>query len=359
VPFAPRREATRCGRCGPPGLGEGAGLLRVVEQEASLALPAAAEEAGAGSSLAALDGIHGSVGAAVSRPWLLVDASPYVFRSYFALPELTGPEGEPVQAVHGFATVLAKMLREERPQRVSVAFDESLTTSFRNEIFPAYKAHRTLPPPELEAQLGRCRCAADALGAETVADARYEADDLIATLLAREPPGAGERAIVVSSDKDLAQLVGPRVELYDYANGRRYDEAGVEARMGVSPARVADLLGLAGDPVDGIPGVPGIGAKTAAALLAACGDLEGVYRAVEEDAVLPVRGAARVARLLAEHRDVAFLSRRLATASTEAPLAGYRRRDPWPGPDGVALRTLCEEIGAATLAKRLLDGLRA
>jgi 5'-3' exonuclease len=293
----------------------------------------------------------------VSRPWLLIDASPYVFRSYFALPELTDPQGEPVQAVHGFATVLAKMLREERPGRLSVAFDESLTTSFRNEVYPDYKAQRTLPPPELEAQLGRCRRAADALGAETLADRRFEADDLIATLLAREPPPAGTRAVVVSSDKDLAQLVGPRVELYDYAKGLRYDEAGVAEKMGVSPARVPDLLGLAGDPVDGIPGVPGIGPKSAVALLAALGDLERIYRAVEEGRDLPVRGAVRAAGLLAEHRELAFLSRDLATVSIEAPLAGYARRSPWPGPDEVALRALCEEIGAATLADRLLDGL--
>jgi len=295
----------------------------------------------------------------VSRPWLLVDASPYIFRSYFALPELTDPDGEPVQAVHGFATVLAKMLREERPGRLSVAFDESLTTSFRNEIFPEYKARRTLPPPELEAQLGRCRRAAAALGAETLADLRYEADDLIATLLAREPPPAGERAVVVSSDKDLAQLVGPRVELYDYAKGLRYDQAGVEEKMGVPPARVPDLLGLAGDPVDGIPGVPGIGPKTAVALMAEHGDLEGIYRAVEEGSDLPVRGAVRVAGLLSEHRDLALLSRRLATASTAAPLDHYARRAPWPGPDEAALRALCDEIGASTLADRLLDGLEA
>jgi len=295
----------------------------------------------------------------MSGPWLLVDASPYIFRSYFALPELTDPEGEPVQAVHGFATVLAKMLREERPVRLSVAFDESLTTSFRNEIFPDYKAQRTLTPPELEAQLARCRRVADALGAETLADPRYEADDLIATLLHREPPGEGERAVVVSSDKDLAQLVGPRVELYDYAKGVRYDEAGVEEKMGVPPARVPDLLGLAGDFVDGIPGVLGIGPKTAVALLGEYGDLDGIYRAVEEEPDLPVRGASRVAGLLAEHRELAYLSRELATVSIEAPLEDYERRAPWPGPDEAVLRRLCDEIGAASLASRLLDGLEA
>lgn len=291
----------------------------------------------------------------MSRPWLLVDASPYIFRSYFALPELTDPDGEPVQAVHGFATVLAKMLREEDPRRLSVAFDESLTTSFRNELFPEYKAQRALPPPELEAQLARCRRAADAFGAETLADPRYEADDLIATLLDRDPPGPGERVVVVSGDKDLSQLVGERVELYDYARGARYDAAGVEEKMGVPPSLVPDLLGLAGDAVDGIPGVPGIGPKTAVALLAAFGSLEGVLAAVEEGRDLPVRGAARIGGLLAEHRDLARLSRRLATVSTEAPLTDYEPLDPWPGPDRDAVRALCEEIGASTLADRLLD----
>ncbi len=252
----------------------------------------------------------------------LVDASPYVFRAYFSLPDsIKTPAGQPINAAYGFASFLIKLIADERPSHLAVAFDESLTTSFRNDLYPAYKAQRELPPAELEAQLGACRELAGALGAATFADPIYEADDILATLVARALAG-GHRAVVVSGDKDLAQLVGERVELFDFAREERLGPAEVEARFGCRPEQVADLLALQGDPVDNIPGVPGVGKKTACALLTTFGGLDDLYARLDEVPELPLRGAAALAARLAEHRDLAFLSRRLATVVRDMPLDG-------------------------------------
>ena len=262
----------------------------------------------------------------------LIDASPYVFRAYFALPaHLTDERGRPNNAVAGFARFLVNYIEEHRPTHVGVAFDESLTTSFRNEIYPEYKAQRELPPRELVEQLASCQTVVRTLGCHAWADRRYEADDLIATACAKLVP-KGHRAIVVSSDKDLAQLVGARVELFDAARDERYDPSRVRGKFGVHPGQIPDYLGLAGDSVDNIPGVPGVGPKTAASLLAHFEDLEGLYADLEGVADLPIRGAGRLADKLIASRELAFLSRELATLSRRAPatggLAALRRRRP-------------------------------
>ena len=281
----------------------------------------------------------------------LIDASPYVFRAYFALPyHLRDPHGNPNNAVAGFARFLINYLAEHAPTHVGVAFDESLTSCFRNELYPEYKAQRELPPPELVAQLANCRLVARSLGCATWADERFEADDLIASVCAAQVP-KGHRVVVVSSDKDLAQLVGPRVELFDAARGERYDARRVFEKLGVRPEQVPDYLGLAGDAVDNIPGVPGIGPKTAALLLGTFDDLDGLYAGLERIADLPVRGAAGLGAKLAEHRELAMLSRELATLAPEAParggLRGLRRR----APRRTALEPVFERLGIA----RLLD----
>lgn len=250
----------------------------------------------------------------------LVDASPYVFRAFFSLPDsIRDPEGRPIHAAYGFASFLLKLLEDESPTHVALAFDGSLTTSFRNEFYPPYKSSRPEPPPELVAQLDACRDLGAALGIACFIDDRYEADDLIATLLARLR-AEGHRAVVVSNDKDLAQLVEPEVAFYDFARGERYGPAEVAERFGVRPDQIPDLLGLAGDPVDDIPGVPGVGKKTACALLAEVDTLEAALADLDRVAGLPIRGAASLAGRLDEHRDQALLSRRLAVASTEAPV---------------------------------------
>jgi 5'-3' exonuclease len=283
----------------------------------------------------------------------LVDASPYIFRSYFSLPAtITDPDGRPVHAVHGFAAFLIKLIEDEAPSHLAVAFDGSLTTSFRNELYPAYKAQRELPPPELEAQLDDCRELAAALGAATFIDRRYEADDLVATLC-RGLTAAGHRVVVVSSDKDLGQLVGDRVELFDLARGERFDAVRVVEKFGVRPRQIPDYLGLAGDPVDNIPGVRGIGKKTAVALLDEFADLEAVYDGLERVVELPLRGARAVAGRLEGGRADAFLSRRLATLAVDAPAVADLPRLALDGADRATVERLFARLGFHGLIERI------
>lgn len=281
----------------------------------------------------------------------LVDASPYIFRAFFSLPaSMTSPAGRPVNAVRGFADFLARLVREEAPTHVYVAFDGSLTTSFRNELYPPYKSSREQPDADLLAQLDACYRVTDAFGLVNGIDGRYEADDLIATARARFD-GDFERFVVVTADKDLAQLVDGRTLFYEFARGTRLGPDDVSAKHGVRPDQVPDFLGLAGDSVDDIPGVRGVGPKTAAALLAEFDDLEALYGGLERVAGLSFRGAKTMGARLAEHRDLAFLSRTLATCSAEAPMElapdDLARRPV----DVAAAEALAEELGLETIAR--------
>jgi 5'-3' exonuclease len=250
----------------------------------------------------------------------LIDASPFVFRAYFSLPtSMVDSSGRPSNAVHGYAGFLLRYLETERPTHVAVAFDESLNTSFRNDSYPAYKAQRELPPADLEAQFDDCRALTEAMGMATFADARYEADDFIATL-ERRFRGGESAFVVVSPDKDLAQLVSESVTLFDFAKELRYGPGEVKAKFGVAPAQIADLLGLMGDAVDNIPGVKGIGPKTAVALLDAFGSLDALLAGLDRVPSLPIRGAKGIAEKLEASREIALLSRQLATVSTAAPV---------------------------------------
>jgi DNA polymerase-1 len=250
----------------------------------------------------------------------LVDASPYIFRAHFSLPSsIKTPAGHPAAAAYGFTSFLLKLIADEKPTHLAVTFDRSLNSSFRNEIYPAYKQQRVLPPPELEAQLDACEEIAAALGTTTFIDDRYEADDLIGALCAGLEK-AGHGAVIVTSDKDLAQLVDGRVSLLDFSKETRLDAAAVFEKFGVRPDQITDFLGLAGDSVDNIPGVKGIGAKSAAELLARFGHLEDLYARLDELPWLSsIRGAKSLHAKLAASREIAFLSKQLATVAREVP----------------------------------------
>lgn len=262
----------------------------------------------------------------------LIDASLYVFRAWHSIPpDFTDVDGHPVNAVHGFTRFLLELLERAKPQHVAVAFDQSLTSSFRNGIYPEYKANRELPPEELVRQFEYCRSVARALGLTVLTDTIYEADDLIGSAVA-----ALHRhevcAVIVSADKDFGQLVNERVEQWDFARDQRWDAVGVKERLGVHPEQVADYLALMGDAVDNIPGIPGIGAKTAAALLAHFGTLDALLARSDEVAFLRMRGAAATSQRLREHVALARLSRQLTGIALDAPvpleLHGYARRLP-------------------------------
>jgi 5'-3' exonuclease len=283
----------------------------------------------------------------------LIDASPYVFRAWFSLPEtMTAPDGRPVNAVYGFLNFLLRYLTEETPTHLALAFDESLTTCFRNDLYPAYKAQRELPPEELEQQFVDCRRIAEALGAACYADTRYEADDFIGTLCP-QLVAKGHRVVVTTVDKDLAQLVSKRVELYDWTAGQRLGPAEVFEKLGVRPEQVPDYLGLMGDAVDNIPGVAGVGQKTARALLGAYPDLDAIYDDLDGVSALPIRGARSLAEKLRTQRKMAYLSRQLATLATDAPAKALLRELAWKGADLPRVDTLFEELGFGRVRDRV------
>jgi 5'-3' exonuclease len=250
----------------------------------------------------------------------LIDASIYIFRAWFSVPDgLTNTDGKPINALHGFAGFLGGFLDEVRPEHVGVVFDESLTTSFRNKIFPAYKANRELPPADLEQQFHYCRTLVQALGLAEFSSDYYEADDLIGTIAMRLR-AQDFSVVILSADKDLAQLVEEGDMLWDYARNRRHRHADIPQWLGVHAHQVADWLALTGDSVDNIPGVPGIGAKTAMALLAHFDSLEKLYERLDEVADLKMRGAARIQRLLREHEENARLARQLTGVAIDPDL---------------------------------------
>jgi len=265
-------------------------------------------------------------------------------------------DGHPANAVHGFTTFLLRYLDEQKPTHVGVAFDQSLTTSFRNEIYPEYKAQRELPPPELEAQQRDCLGMADAMGMRVFADERFEADDLIASAYDR-CRGRNVDFVVVSSDKDLAQLVGDDLELFDFAKDVRYDARRVKEKFGVRPDQIVDLLALAGDAVDNIPGVKGIGAKTATALLCELSDLDSIFENLDRVENMGIRGARSVRRKLEESKDLAVLSRELATVSREAPIDVTLDSLALIGPDPAKLEALFARLGFEGLRKRIEERL--
>ncbi len=207
-----------------------------------------------------------------------MDGSLYVFRAWHSMPdEFFDADGHSINAVHGYTRFLCELLERAQPEHIAVAFDASLTSSFRNTIFPAYKANRELPPPDLERQFVRCRAITEALGIHLMIDHSFEADDLIGSTV-WNLRAHGWRSVIVSADKDFGQLLGEHDEQWDYARNLRWGPAGVHEKLGVHPHQVADYLALCGDAVDNIPGVPGIGAKTAAALLSHFGSLDILAR---------------------------------------------------------------------------------
>lgn len=284
----------------------------------------------------------------------LIDGHVWIFRSWFTMPSRTAPDGRETGAAYGFTSSLIKYLREQQPTHLGMCFDHAMT-SFRNELEPGYKADRGEPEPELEAQFGLCKEAAEALGVAVYEAPNFEADDVIATLTDRlVVRGASVR--VVSVDKDLAQLVTEdgRVELYDNAKDKALDARGVREKYGVDPGQIPDFLGLMGDAIDGLPGVPGVGAKTAAAVLEAFETLDRVPPPGDAWASVSIRGAARVAERIAEHRDRALRTRELATVRRDVP--GTRadlRALAWNGARADRVQTLFGDLGWERITTRV------
>ena len=281
----------------------------------------------------------------------LIDSSLYIFRAWHSLPdEFHDVDGAPVNAVQGYTRFLCDFLERTRPSHVLAAFDESLVSSFRNAIYPEYKANRELPPPELKVQFAYCKQVAAALGLTVVADEQYEADDLIGSAVEMSRK-ENFRNVIVSADKDFGQLVGLHDEQWDFSKNERWDTHGVKQRLGVRPDQVVDYLALTGDAVDNIPGVPGIGPKTAATLLAHFNSLDALLTRIEEVPYLRFRGAGQAYARIKAHRDQALLSQRLSAIALDAPTAQDAESLRWRAPDFSALDALFDRLRFGPLTR--------
>jgi 5'-3' exonuclease len=281
------------------------------------------------------------------RAWLL-DASIYIFRSWFAMPDRWHtPEGLPLNAVVGYSAFLLDLVAPLGIRApLAAAFDESLGSCFRNRIYPDYKCRRTLPDEALAFQLRTCRELTGLLGLPCYGGPEYEADDYLASLgrVCRE---AGLSLTLVSRDKDLGQLLAEGDELRDPASGACLDASGFAGRFGVQPGQFPDYQALVGDSIDDIPGVPGVGPRTAARLLSHYPDLDSLSLNLARVGELPLRGARALQARLIEHWPQVALSRRLARLETRVP--GVDRVPDWH---------LCDERLEAFAAKLEQLGLR-
>ncbi len=249
----------------------------------------------------------------------LIDGSNFLFRAYHALPPLSTKAGVPSGAVFGFTQMLIRIETEHRPKHLAVIFDAG-AHSFRNELYAEYKAHRPPAPEDLVPQFALVREVVEAFGLQVLEATSLEADDLIATL-ARRAKEAGQRVVILSSDKDLMQLVDDNCVLLDTMKNVTYDARAVQEKFGVPPSQLGDLLALMGDSVDNVPGVPGVGPKTAAALVQAFGGTENLIEHIDEVSALKgLRGAASVAEKLRANTESLRLSRKLVTLDEHAPL---------------------------------------
>ena len=250
----------------------------------------------------------------------LIDASVYVFRAYYSMPDdMTDNDGNPINAFYGFARFLGDFMEQVTPEYVAVLFDESLSTSFRTEIYPEYKANRDPAPPELKRQFGQCRRYANALGLMSMGSPSYEADDLIGTLV-EHGRRQGRPSTIVTRDKDLTQLLTKDDVFWDYAGKGKLHYEDIEGSFGVHPEQIADFLALAGDAVDNIKGVPGVGKKTAEKLLQHFGTLDEIYANLDKVHEVNVRGAKTLGGKLDTHRGDAYLARRLTGIACDAPI---------------------------------------
>ncbi|HEX2255492.1 MAG TPA: 5'-3' exonuclease H3TH domain-containing protein, partial [Afifellaceae bacterium] len=286
---------------------------------------------------------------------ILVDGSSFIFRAFHALPPLTRKSDSlPVGAVAGFCNMIWKLLQEgptpepgDEPTHFAVIFDYSAKT-FRNDIYPDYKAHRPEPPPDLIPQFGLIREATRAFNLACIEQEGWEADDIIATY-ARLACEAGATTTIVASDKDLMQLIGPTVTMVDTMRNQLIDADFVRDKFGVGPEKMIDLQALCGDSIDNVPGVPGIGPKTAAQLLEEYGDLETLLARAGE-----IKQQKRRENLIAFAAQ-ARISRRLVELNNDVPLAVPPEELAVNSVDGLTAVAFCKAMEFASLTRRVAE----
>ncbi len=282
---------------------------------------------------------------------ILVDGSGYIFRAFFALPQMNTSRGMPTNAVYGFIRMLLKLLKEVRPTHIAIVFDSPKKT-FRDDLFADYKKNRAESPSDLVAQIPFIHRAVEAFRIKSIVHHGVEADDVIGTLAKR---AAQEHfaVTIITADKDFMQLVGPHVTLWETMRDRRIGVREVKERFGVEPSALVDIQALTGDTIDNVKGVPGIGEKTASALVQKFGGIKGIYENLERIEESGIRGAKKVAALLKEHRAAVDLARKLVRIDTEVPLSVAPDEFAWAGVDERMAADLMRELEFHSLLREI------
>ena len=251
-------------------------------------------------------------------PFILVDGSSYLFRAFHGLPPLTNTKGQDTGAIYGVINMLKSLIKQYSPTHIGVVFDAKGKT-FRDDIYPEYKANRPPMPDELRSQIAPLHEIIKAMGLPLIIEDGVEADDVIGTL-ARQASEQGIDTLISTGDKDMAQLVNEHVTLINTMNNQLMDVQGVQDKFGIPPELVIDFLALKGDKVDNIPGVPGVGDKSAQGLLNGIGGIEAIYQNLDKIAELDFRGAKTLGKKMAEYEEQARLSYKLATIDVDLNL---------------------------------------
>jgi len=279
------------------------------------------------------------------RPRLfLIDGSSYIYRAFYAIRHLSNSKGFPTNAIYGFTQMVLKVLKDHRPEYLAVVFDSKAPT-FRSEAYQAYKANRPAMPEGLIPQIPYIKKIIEGYRMATLEMDGYEADDLIGTVAKGLESEAD--VVVITGDKDILQLVGERIRVYDTMKEKWMGPDEVKERFGVTPEQVVEVMGLAGDAIDNIPGVPGIGEKTAMELIKRFGSIDNLLNRLDE---VPQE---KLKEKLKSHKDLALLSRGLATIRTDVPIV-YRKEDfVLSSPDTGSLRALFKELEFNKLLREL------
>src|SRR3990167_6782591 len=242
----------------------------------------------------------------------IIDGSSYIYRAFYAIPHLTNSKGLPTNAIYGFARMILKIIRDEKPDYIAIAFDSKGET-FRHKEYAEYKSHRPEMPDELVPQISYIQKLVEAFNISLLQKEGYEADDLIGSVV-REASSKGFDVTIVSGDKDMLQLITPSIRMLDTLKNKIYGEKEVVEKFGVSPDKVVEVIGLMGDASDNIPGVPGIGEKTAIALIKEFGNIENLLNNIEKVSKPSIR------EKLKQHTEQALLSRRLSVINKNVEL---------------------------------------
>ncbi len=274
----------------------------------------------------------------------LIDGSSYIFRAYFAIGNLRTSSGFPTNAIYGFTAMMFKFLKDFKPSYVAMVFDAK-GKSFRNDIYPDYKANRDKQPEDLALQITKIHEIVEAFSLPLIMEEGYEADDVIGTI-AKANEKKGIKVTIITGDKDFYQLVSDKITLYDPMRSKKTEVQDVVARYGVSPDKITDLFALCGDKSDNIPGVRGIGEKTASKLISKFGSLENLYNNLD-------KVSARERKLLLAHKEEAFLSKKLVTIRTDVPVETDYRNFEYKGFDRKKLLKIFDELEFKNLKREL------